>query len=189
MKKVKLCLLFFLCSIFCLGQEKMPIRLFYKSSDINTPKQDTLNIKWVRPTFFGRSIKVKLKNKTKITFKADTIWGYQNEEGRIYRQWWGGFMKVCQCDSLCIYMDTPKKKSTIHDAYYLSKGVDGAIFPLSWRYLKKEFEDNDCFLQGMKKKTKWNCYYLEFDKKNNSYKIIEIFNDCLSDVPYDDDHN
>ena len=170
---------------FCYGQNSVKFKLIYKSSDINKPSKDDLDIKRVRHAIFSDSVIVTLKNKKKLILSQDKIWGYQNDEGTLFRCYDGEFFKLRQQDTLFIYSQACGKSTD----YYFSKGVDGKILGINWKNLKKQFADNTCFLNKIDNELKWYQDYSSYNSKTKSYRIIEFFKTCLDNPRKDKTQN
>ena len=58
--------------------------LLKSSSEINHAIADTA-IKKIKPQKFGRTLKVKYKDGSQQRIKMDSLWGYKDKKGRIFR--------------------------------------------------------------------------------------------------------
>jgi len=167
---------------FSYGQSPIKIKLIYKSKDISKPSNDTFDIKRVRAAIFKDSVVVRLKNKKKIVLPPDKIWGYQDDDSIFHRYYDGYFYRVLQLDTLVMYSRSSGKSG---NAYFFSRGADGKILSLTGKNLKKEFSNNTCFLDKVDKGFKWYQDGSSYNNKTKSYKMIDFFKSCLSNIQLD----
>lgn len=169
-------------SYFVFAQSNYGSKLIYNSKQVGKSGSDTLKIKNIHAALLSNSLIVKLDNNKKIVFKKDEVWGYQDQKGIYYRYNEGQFYKVQQLDALIIYSQRTGFKSLDKD-YYFSKTLDSKIINLSRKNLKKEFSDNNCFLEKLDKELKWYHGYLSFDNADVGYIIENIYKQCKSSKP------
>lgn len=153
-------------------------RIIFNSSNITEPSKDTLCIKKIRTAFWSDSVIVKLKNKQKLIFGPDKIWGYQSKNKTIYRYFNGEFIEVRQIDSLVFYSKHRAGYKSSHTDYFMSKTLDSEVFKLTSKNLKKHFSDNPCFIEKINKELKWYQDYSSFDRSKGSFKLIEFYKAC-----------
>lgn len=153
-------------------------RIIFNSSNVPDNIQDTLLIKSIRIAFWSDSIIVKLKNKQKLVFGSEDIWGYQSKDKSIYRYYNGEFIEVRKIDTLNFYSKKRYGYKSSHTDYYLSKTLDSEMFKLTTRNLKKYFSDNPCFIGKINNELKWYQDYSSFDKSKGTFRIIEFYKSC-----------
>jgi predicted adenine nucleotide alpha hydrolase (AANH) superfamily ATPase len=119
----------------------------------------------------GGKIKLK-KGESKRTYNYNSIVGfkYNGDDYRVQKWVLGsytvkGVFKVLENEGLVIYS---QEDPDIHNftRYFYSQGIDGEIKILGLRNLKKDFSDNESFLQEVKK------YRRELVKKNDNGELI-----------------
>src|SRR6201987_780712 len=161
------------------AQTKCRTRVLYSSSDLNTANYENMMVKNVRHAFWSDSIVVKT-DKQKITLAPEKVWGMQDDDCTIYRNYEGEFYKMRAADSMVIYSQTHGGyKGAYVTHYYFIRNLDSPILNLSWKQIKKEYEDKPCFLAAVDKEIKWYQEYDVMDKKTGVFKIMEIYKNCL----------
>ena len=161
-------------SSFSYGQKATKIRLLYHSADIQKPSDDTLNIKRVRRALNSDSVFVRLKNSKKMLLPTDKIWGFQDDDSIVYRNFEGAFYRVLQIDTLVMY----SRKSGKYNHYYFSQSCDGKLMSINSENIKNVFAANECFINKMENGLKWYQDYSSYNDQTKTYRIIEFYKSC-----------
>lgn len=181
MKKTTYTLMLLMFSIFALSQNKCKGRLLITSNEIISKSADTIFIKNnnIYHNIWSDSLVVKTVNKGKLVFADDKVWGFQESDCTIYRNYNQDFYKVRQIGSLVIYSITRVAgKGLMATTYYFSKSLDAPIFVLKLKNIKEQFKDNSCFLDKVQKDFKWYQDYSNLDKETKSYRIVKSYDEC-----------
>jgi len=169
----KIFLLFLILPIFCFAKNNKNQFIAKTYSEFINPKPDT-TIQDIFVNSSGDNIIVKTKL-GKQKYPIESVWGYLPKDGVSKRVYKKHVYEIKQIDTLSIYGRTismgKRKRQT-----YFSVGLNGDIYKLNSVELEKVFgKKNEKFLKIYKEELKWYDYYEAFDKKTNSYKIVNIF--------------
>lgn len=166
--------IYFALGIYVNAQSSKP-RILYNSSEINSStNQDTLFIKNIYLSFWSDSVVVKLRNKKKLSFSVEKVWGYEDKFGNFIRFYNGSEFQLTKVDSIVFY--TQKRGKYTH--YFFSKSLDSEIFPLTKKNIRQQFYNNLCFLDMIDKNLKWYQDVNTFSKKNGTFLIVEYYLLC-----------
>ena len=177
MKKI-IRLMLLLSTITGEAQIKCKTRVIYSSLELNTVNYEDMKVKIVRRAFWSDSIVVKT-DKKKIILPSEKVWGMQDDDCTIYRNYDSEFYKLEKADSMVIYTQTHSGYKGVRITNYFSRNLNSPIYNLSWKQIKREYSDNPCFLSEIDKDIKWYQDYDVMDKKTDMFKIIEIYKGCL----------
>ena len=112
----------------CLAQ-----RVIYSSQMIQQPYQGPA-IKTIRPHLrFSSSITVKYTDGRKELIPKDSIWGYENSRGRLYRYYKREFYRVVAVSDLVRYVITRPNGRGVVNTRYFSHDYDSELY---WRKAK-----------------------------------------------------
>jgi hypothetical protein len=174
----------FLILIFasCLvnAQTKCRKAIVRSSSNYKTGKYEEMEIKKIHHAFWSDSMIVKTQKEIKI-YGDNAIWGFRDDDCKVYRNFADDFYLIEQTDSLIIYTQTfyPNFWDFPNVFYFFSRDLDAPIFKLTRKNLEKEFSSNKCFLEKIGKEIKWYEDYSVVDRKNHVFKIVELYRNCL----------
>lgn len=138
---------------------------------------DSLDIKRVRVAYNSGSILVRLKDKRKIIVDPTTVWGILDRDSNLWRYYKGRFIVVRQLDTPTIYSVHHSVGKSSHTDYSFSKTPFSPIYGLQWKYIKREFAANTCFLSALNQLDFFTPYE-SYDRKNKSYKFILLYKAC-----------
>lgn len=178
MKKL-LFLLLFLESLNLYAQHTNP-QLYIKSVDIsNNTEGKNRKIKKIKRADWSDKIIVYYSNGNKKTFSSDSLWGFRDNDGNIFRSFKGELYNLRQQDSLCIYSMDHNTGKVNYTNYYFSKSLDSNIFSLDKTDIKEQLNNSSCILEKIKKeKELFEVDYSAYDKANKTYKIVEFYKAC-----------
>lgn len=104
------------------------------SNEINSKSTDSIFIKNIYYEIWWDSLVVKTINKEKLVFPDSKVWGYQESDCIIYRNYDQEFYKVRQIGSLIMYSQTHTGfRGMGNITYYFSKTLDSPIYVLKWK--------------------------------------------------------
>jgi hypothetical protein len=158
------------------AQEIFPF-LAKNSAEFLNPKQDTT----IEDVYINSNFKVIVQTTDgKAKYKEYQLWGFGNKEGRRFRLYNEKDYEIRQAGDLFIYRRDVSNWIYTNTVYYFSKGADGDIYGLNWANLKDVFSASDPkFLQLIKRETLSPEEYHQYDKKNKSFKIVELYRQSL----------
>lgn len=132
---MKLILLLILIGTGCCQAQTV----FYKVEDFLTQEGQSVNK--VKPALFNPKIlHITDSNGLRKYVSSNSIWGFKNEDGEVYRVYRNDFYRVIEVGPLMVYShDLGKTQQTCFS-------VDPArpIIPLSKRALVREAKNNSC---------------------------------------------
>lgn len=100
---MKYCHLVFV--LFLLPAEKASSQkaaLFFQSTDIENARTDS-SIRDVWPQKLGKYMRIKYRNGTKTKVPKESVWGFRNKKGRLYRMYRGEPYEVVVKDGYIKY--------------------------------------------------------------------------------------
>lgn len=113
-----------------------PNRLLFHSTEM-AQAASADSIKWIRPILFQRKVvKVRYPDNRDAVIARDSIWGYSDRRGRVYRRYRKTFLEVVQVGELIKYEEQTTTAypvngqvmgATVTNTYY-SRNLDSQIF-------------------------------------------------------------
>lgn len=114
-------------------------RVLYSSHTINQSGQDAA-IKTIRPHWaFSNVITVIYKNGHTERIPKDSIWGYEDRHGRLYRYYKNEFYRVRKVENLVYYTILRPTGQSVANRRLFSKSYDS---PLRWTKAKARRDSN-----------------------------------------------
>jgi hypothetical protein len=147
------------------------------SAEFLNPKQDTT----IEDVYINSNFKVIVKTKNGTQkYKEYNVWGFGDDNGRRYRIYNEKDYEIRQISDLVIYRRSVSSWIYTKIVYYFSKGIDGDIYGLTWASLKEVFSgSNPAFLKLVRAEIPPAENYWQYDKKNKSFKIIELYQQSI----------
>jgi hypothetical protein len=140
-------------------------------------KKTALKIKDIRYAFWSDSIMVRQVDGAKRYYAQNEVWGYEDKDCYVYRNFDHRFFKVEEDSGLILYSTKDYGYKIYFTHYYFSKAPEAPIYTLNWKNIKKQFKDNPCFLEKLEG-LKWYEDYADWDKNNAAYKFVRLYNEC-----------
>lgn len=183
MKQIKICV-YYLFSLLLMISCTSKISLISKSNQkLNFSLKDTILVKNIRQDNWSDSLVVKFKSGYKKTYSVDSVWGYKNIGGGLYRYYNGKFYHVKKTGFITIYTQHHNfnhlNYRKPHNCYYFSKTHLSNLLLLNSNNLSKEFSDNGCFVKLIKDNLAWYKDYASYEKVNGSCMLFEYYNYCI----------
>ena len=166
--------------IVCVGLFgcKSNVALLFKSSDMKKTMDDASYVKSIRHTFLSDSMIITYKDKSKKAIACDSLRGIKYKDGTAYRYYKDQYFLLRQDLNIQVYSQTSSGYKSSHTSYYFSKNLDGDIYSLKWKNIRKQFQSDTCFLRKLEHDLKWYQDYSSYDKRNKTYRIISFYKDC-----------
>jgi len=121
---------------------------------------------------------IKLDNNEQTVLENQKVWGYQDRNCFIYRNFNNDFLRMEENGSLIIYSTSSIGFRGELKIYYFSKTLQGPVFKLDRNNIAEQFKDNACFLSNVIKRLGCPGDYADWDAKKSSFAIVEIMNEC-----------
>src|SRR5215217_5974334 len=101
--------------------------LLRNSSDVDNAIPDT-SIKKIKPQKFGRAVKVRYKDGNLERIKMDSLWGYTNKKGKVFRIYKHHIYQILKEEEFITYFVTSFIAETGPRTYwFFSKDRDSEI--------------------------------------------------------------
>lgn len=157
---------------------KTNVAILYNSNDIDKSLNAESFVKSIRHTLSGDSMLITNKDKTKKAVSCDSIWGIMYKDRTLYRYYKDQYYFLRQNSSIQIYSQTNAGYKSSSTSYYFSKSINSEIYSLRWKNIRKQFQNDTCFLRRLDQELKWYQDYSSFDKRNKTYRIVQFYNEC-----------
>lgn len=144
----------------------------------------------VRPSDKRDGYVVKQDNgrgKRKVVVPADSVWGYVDGNGRMYRVFAGQTYEIQRADTLTLYSALPLAPGGTGEVlgstgrrygvpqYFFSQGIDGVIFPLEIKNLRLAYaETNPEFVLAAEKLGFFKSL-TDYDRDSDTYRVERLY--------------
>ncbi len=125
--------IFSLAILFAFGSNGWAQRVLYSSQAINQSYQGPA-IRTIRPRwYFASNITIKYADGRSQDVPKDSVWGYEDQRGRLYRYYKRDFYRVLNTEGLVRYSILRPTGRGVADYQYFSQDYDS---PLRWTKAK-----------------------------------------------------
>jgi len=179
MCKILLCLVMLPLLSLAEAQNSCMFRLLRNPGEIKIKPENAERIKSIGFSYKTTDIIVETYDNRRVVLATKQVWGYQEKDCAIYRNFNARFFKIEQAGEMIIYSVQAKGfKSQVITTYYFSKSVNTAVFLLNKENLFEQFKTNACFLEKLKQRFKSPFDYVYWNKKGRSFEIIDMLHVC-----------
>lgn len=168
------------------SQGKQKIELLNTSNDFLEHKLQMTAFRNLYYSLSGKEIVVDYNADKRVSVDVDSLWGFVIfKKGFLetYRKTPKGFnwygmpgVQVVQTTPFVIYT---VGEGRIYS--YFSRDLNSRIYPLKLEQLKKEFKENQKFIEALNKEFGPHKLLSVKGEAPHSYRILEIYNECLSE--------
>lgn len=150
-------------------------RLLFSPSEIAMSRNDSLYAKKIR--LKKSNILIYYRNGSKISVPYDSVWGYQEKNGNIFRIYAKEIYKIEKTGKLIIYnRDIGGNDSDMH--YYFSFDLDSKMYSVDFETIIRLFEYNKCLLRKFEE-LKWYEAVDEWDDDAKVLKFETWYDECV----------
>ncbi len=151
-----------------------------RSSDqINESPVKEERIKRFHFIYKTNSIEIKRYDNTKITLDSKTVWGVQDKDGTLFRNFNRELFRIEEKGKIIIYSHGSRGfRSRVVKRYYFSKDFNSPLFYLDMFNFVEQFNDNTCIMRKLKQKFREPYDYTAWDNKKRSFRITQLVNEC-----------
>lgn len=151
-------------------------RVLFSSFDIFSLKRDSFKLK--RISIRNGLVRILYKKRKRLTLPSDSVWGYQEKKGVIYRFYNDIEYRLIQSDKKLVIYSRSTGGRDPETTYYYSRTLNSKIHKVSYKNVIKYFGKNICMLKRMGE-LRWYEGPDDWDEKAGTIRFAVWYNECV----------
>lgn len=161
----------------CFAQSKSgKARVIFSSSDIFSSKSDSLKLKQI--SIRKGTVKILYKKRKRLILPSDSVWGYQEKRGAVYRFYDDFEYRLVQAGKKVVIYSRSTGGRDPETTYYYSRTVNSKIHKVCCKNVIKYFGKNICMLKRMGE-LRWYEGPDDWDEKAGTIRFAAWYNECV----------